>query len=124
MPAETWAIRSLRGVKVNSVTTHVGIGDILAYDLSVGADKTTSTDAASDTTVKYNTVSVSQAAGLNNVTCLTQQCSQPLAQSAGSVTPTTGQAFASSSAYSLWSYSRPLQDLFDVAQHPVMAGYR
>lgn len=89
-PAETWSTRMLQGVKVNSVTTHLGIGDLLAYDLTVGVDKSTTADGAADTKVNYNTVSVAQAAGLNNVTCLSQQCSQPSAQSAGSVTPVTG----------------------------------
>ena len=89
-PAETWSTRKLQGVKVNSITTHLGIGDLLAYDLTVGAGKSTTADGATNTKVNYNTVSVAQAAGLNNVTCLTQQCSEPSAQSAGSVNPLTG----------------------------------
>ena len=90
-PAETWTTRMLRGVKVNSVTTHLDIGDLLAYDLTVGADNTVAAEGATGTKVNYNTVLVAQAAGVNNVTCLSHECSQPSAQSAGSVTPVTGQ---------------------------------
>lgn len=88
-------------MNLNSVTTQLQVGDLLAYDLTVAADKAGATDSATGTKVNYTTVSVAQAAGLNNITCLNQTCSQPVAGTAASVTPVTGLTVHASSRWLL-----------------------
>jgi hypothetical protein len=90
----TWhrnAGRRLRDTQLNSVETHLAVGDVLAYDVSLGIASTAKTDQATGSHTNATTVAISQAAGLNNASCLMTACAIPTAGSTASTSTVTGQ---------------------------------
>ena len=83
--------RRLRDIQLNSVETHLAVGDVLAYDVSLGIASADNTDQATGSHTNATTVAVSQAAGLNNASCLMTGCAMPAADSTASTTTMTGQ---------------------------------
>ena len=83
--------RRLRDTQLNNVDTHVAVGDVLVYDVSLGIASADNTDQATGSHTRATTVAVSQAAGLNNASCLMTPCAIPTADSTASTATTTGQ---------------------------------
>lgn len=83
--------RRLRDTQLNSVETHLAVGDVLAYDVSLGIASADATDQATGSHTNATTVAISQAAGLNNASCLVTGCAMPTADSTASTTAMTGQ---------------------------------
>jgi len=82
--------RRLRDTQLNSVETHLAVGDVLAYDVSLGIASADHTDEATGSHTNDTTVAISQAAGLNNASCLMTSCAMPTADSTASTATTTG----------------------------------
>lgn len=85
------ASRKLLDVQLNSVDTHLAVGDVLAYDITLGVGHASQTDQATSSKTNTTTIAISQAAGLNNASCLHSACSLPTANSTGSTISVTGQ---------------------------------
>ena len=82
--------RRLRDTQLNSVETHLAVGDVLAYDVSLGIASADHTDQATGSHTNATTVAISQAAGRNNATCLMTSCAMPTADSTASTATKTG----------------------------------
>ena len=83
--------RRLRDTQLNNVETHLAVGDVLVYDVSLGIASADNTDQATGSHTNATTVAISQAAGLNNASCLMTSCAIPTAHSTASTATTTGQ---------------------------------